>query len=159
MRGSIIMTVLVAVLSAACEPHIDLTTGLELVEVSTGWYDAGIVDGQNKLVPSISFKLKNISDRPLSTLQANVLFNRVGEDTEWGSSYVRVVGTEGLAPGAQSAPQSVQCPKGYTGSEPRAEMLANPEFVDARVRVMAKYGSAQWKPIGEFIVDRRLLDR
>jgi len=159
MRASLIVAVFAAALSAACEPTVDLTAGLEVVEVSTGWSDAGIVNGQNKLVPFVSFKFKNVSNQVLSTLQANVLFSRVGEETEWGSSYIKVAGSEGLAPGAVSGTQNVACPKGYTGSESRQQMLDNPSFVDARVRIMAKYSSAQWKLVGEYTIDRRLLAR
>ena len=43
--------------------------GLQVQDVSTGWFDAGIVNGQNKLVPSITFRLKNISDQKLVVLQ------------------------------------------------------------------------------------------
>lgn len=157
MRASLGAVLLVAGLSAACEPTVDLTAGLQVVDVSTGWSDAGVVNGQNKLVPSVTFKFKNVSGQALGTLQANVLFSRVGEDTEWGSSYIKIVGTEGLAPGAQSGTQNVSCPKGYTGSEPRQQMLNNPQFVDARVKIMAKYASTQWKPVGEYTIERRLI--
>ncbi len=159
MRASLAVAVLAAAFSVRCAPVVDLTAGLEVVEVSSGWTDAGTASGRNKIVPSISFRFKNVSDQTLSTLQANVLFSRVGESNEWGSGYVRVVGSEGLPPGALSGSQTVSCPKGYTGSEPRLQMLANPEFVDARIKIMAKYGSNQWKPVGEYTVERRLLAR
>jgi hypothetical protein len=50
-----------AVCSAACGPTVDLTKGLQVTIVNTGWFDAGIVNGQNKLVPTVSFTLKNAS--------------------------------------------------------------------------------------------------
>jgi hypothetical protein len=156
MRGLLITALLAACVFSGCQKPIDLTKGLELVDVSTGWHDAGIVNAQNKLVPSVTFKLKNVSDRSLGTLQANVIFRRVGEETEWGASFVRISGTDGLAPGAISEPQRVNCPKGYTGAEPRQDMLANSQFVDARVQIFAKYGSTQWQRVGEYTIDRRL---
>jgi len=55
--------------AGACGPSVDLTKGLHLEAVSTGWLDAGVVDGKNKVVPAVSFKLKNVSDQPLKTLQ------------------------------------------------------------------------------------------
>src|SRR5262249_1790418 len=70
----------------ACQPSIDPATGLQLESVSTGWQAAGVVDGRNKLVPSVSFKLKNVSDRPLPSLQVNAVFRRIGEGGEWGSA-------------------------------------------------------------------------
>ncbi len=157
MRVLGLAAVVVSLLASGCQTEVDLTKGLEVTDVSTGWSNAGDVNGQNKMVPTISFRFKNNSAQTLGTLQANVLFRRVNEEAEWGSSYVRVIGTEGLAPGASSDVQKVSCPKGYTGTETRTQMMANSNFVDARVRIFAKYGSTQWAPVGDFVVDRQLL--
>jgi hypothetical protein len=157
MRGAFLIALLAALLSAGCGPTVDLSTGLQAVNVSTGWFDMGIVDGQNKLVPSVTFQFKNVSDQNLSTLQGNVIFRRAGENDEWGAGYVKITGSEGLDPAATSNPVSVKSPRGYTGSESRQEMLANSQFVDARVQLFAKYASTQWKLIGEFPVERKLL--
>jgi hypothetical protein len=48
---------------------------------------------------------------------------------------------------------------GYTGSEPRQQMLANAQFVDAKIQVFAKYGSTQWQKVGEFAVPRTLISK
>ena len=66
-----------------------------MLDVSTGWFDAGIVDGQNKLVPTVTFTLKNVSDQKLRVLQVNALFRRVTENDEWGSGLVTVAGSDG----------------------------------------------------------------
>jgi hypothetical protein len=151
----------VAALSAsvwsACSPGADVATAIQVLDVSTGWHDAGIVNGQNKLVPSVTFKLKNISDEPVSTLQANVLFHRINSPEEWGNGFLRVAGSEGLAPGATSEALTVKSDLGYTGSETRADMLKNSQFVDAKVRILAKAGSNYWHPLGEYQIERRLL--
>src|SRR5713101_1741939 len=107
MRNTLWLALIVAVATAACGPTVDLTNGLQVVDVSTGWWDAGIVEGQNKLVPTATFKFKNVSDQPLNILQANVVFRRVTEDKEWGSVFVKIAGSEALAPGATSESQTV----------------------------------------------------
>ena len=146
-----------AVVSApACGPGADVSTAIQVLEVSSGWYDAGIVNGQNKLVPSVTFKLKNISDKPVTTLQANVLFHRVNSPEEWGNGFLRVAGSQGLPAGATSDPLTVKSDLGYTGTETRADMLKNSNFVDAKVRILAKAGSNYWHPLGEFPIERRL---
>jgi len=149
--------VLASGLVACNGPALDLAKQLTVEDVSTGWFDAGLVNGQNKLVPTLSFRLKNTSDQTLRTLQVNVLFFRVSEDNEWGSGFKTVVGSAGLAPGATSEPQTVASQLGYTGSEPRQQMLQNPQFVDTKARLFAKYGSQQWTRIGEYPVTRRLI--
>lgn len=153
------VVLLAAVATASCGPPVDLTKGLQVVDVSTGWWDAGVVNGQNKLVPSATFKLKNVSDQNLTILQANVVFRRVTEDKEWGSSFVKVTGSEGLAPGATSASQTVKSQLGYTGSEPRQQMFANSQFVDAKIQIFAKYANTQWQKVGEYPVPRTLIEK
>lgn len=159
MRQALWVLLTAAVLSSSCGETVDLTKGLEVIDVAAGWHDAGIVDGKNKLVPSITFALKNVSHQELSTLQANVVFRRVTEEKEWGAMFVRVTGSEGLAPGAASQPQTVRSPLGYTGTESRQQMLANAQFVDARAEVFVKYGSTQWQLVGAFPVPRTLMTK
>ena len=149
---------LLAVLSFGCGPTVDLTKGLELTIVDTGWFDAGIVNGQNKLVPSVSFTLRNVSDQKLVSLQINSLFRRVNENEEWGSAFLNAAGSEGLAPGATTPVLTARSNLGYTGSDQsRMEMLENAHFVDAKVELFAKYGSIQWVRMGTYPIKRQLL--
>ena len=155
-----LLAILLVVLpSTACGPVVDLTKGLQILDVSTGWFDAGLVDGQNKLVPVVSFKLKNVSDQTLVTLQVNALFRRVAEKDEWGSGFLTAAGTAGLAPGATTQTLTIKSNLGYKGPEPRQEMLRNSLFVDAKFELSAKYGSSQYSRIGEYPIKRELIVR
>jgi hypothetical protein len=146
--------------AAGCGPAVDLTKGLEVTIVNTGWYDAGIVNGQNKLVPSVTFTLKNVSEQKLSTLQVNALFRRVTENDEWGSGFLTAAGSSGLASGATTSPLTIKSPLGYTGSDQsRQEMLQNSHFIDAKVELFAKYGSTQWTRVGSYPIERKLITK
>src|ERR1700730_8701155 len=83
MRSCARLLFVCLIVCAGCAKPIDLTTGLRVQNVSTGWFDAGIVNGQTKLVPSISFTLKNVSDQKLVALQINAVFRRVTDKEEW----------------------------------------------------------------------------
>jgi hypothetical protein len=146
-----------AIVAACGGPPVDLSQGLQVLDVSTGWHDDGIVNGQNKLVPRIDFRLKNVSDQPLVALQVNCVFRRVNETDELGSGFATVTRSNALGPGETSQLLSIKSNFGYTGSEPRAEMLKNSLFVDAKVDVMAKYSSVLWKKIAEQPIDRQLV--
>jgi len=161
MRASARWLVFLALASSvACGPIVDLTKGLEVAIVNSGWYDLGIVNGQTKLVPTVTFTLHNVSDQKLVTLQINALFRRVSENTEWGSGFLTVVGSSGLAPGATTAPITIKSQNGYTGSDQsRQEMLQNTQFVDAKVELFGKYGSTQWVRLGTYPTTRQLLAR
>ena len=155
----VLLAALSSIFTPACGPTVDLATGLEVEVVSTGWFDAGIVDGKNKLVPSVSFKLKNVASQTLTTLQVNALFRRVGEKDEWGSGFLAAAGSGGLAPGATTETLTVKSQLGYTGAESRADMLKNSQFVDAKVDLFAKYASTQWTRLGEYPISRQLIVR
>jgi hypothetical protein len=159
MRALVRLLLCVAAVStAACGPMVDLTKGLEVAIVNTGWYDVGIVNGQNKLVPAVSFTLKNVSEQKLVSLQVNAIFHRISEPDEWGAELVTAAGSSGLPAGQMTGVLSAKSPRGYTGSDQsRQEMLQNSHFVDAKVELFAKYGSAQWTRIGMYPIVRQLL--
>jgi hypothetical protein len=160
MRRFVRLLLILAIACSGCGPAIDLTKGLQVEIVSTGWFDAGIVNGQNKLVPSVTFTLKNLSDQKLRTLQVNASFRRVAENDEWGNGFVTAAGSGGLAPAATTAPITIKSQLGYTGSEQsRQEMLLNSHFVDAKVELSAKYASQQWARLGSYPISRQLITK
>jgi hypothetical protein len=145
------------VAAPACSPGVDLTRGLRLESLVTGWYEASAEEGRIKLVPAVSLQLRNVSDQTLRTLQVNAIFRRVTEDTQWGTGFRTVVGSTGLLPANTTGVVFVPSELGYVGSETRFDMLKNSRFVDARVEIYAKYGSANWTPIGRYPVTRQLI--
>ncbi len=143
---------------SACGKPVDLGKNLQVLDVSTGWADAGLTDdGQNKLVPFVQFKLKNLADQSLPVLQVNATFRPATEEKEWGSRFQSVAGSSGLAAGATTGALTLKSDHGVTGTDPRADLIKNSHFVDARVQLTAKYGATQWVKIGEYPVTRRLV--
>jgi len=157
-RG-LILFVSLALAAAGCGgPAVDLKQGLKIDIVDTGWFDAGIVEGQNKLVPTVSFTVKNVSDQKLVSVQMMASFFRVSDtSSEWGNNLLNVAGSEGLAPGATTPTLTIKSPLGYTGTDPRADMLKNAHFVDAMVKLVAKYAAIQWTHIREVPIERKLI--
>ena len=61
------------------------------------------------------------------------------EKEEWGSGFLTVVGSEGLAPGVTTPTLTIRSQNGYTGADQtREDMLHNSQFVDAEVELFAK---------------------
>jgi hypothetical protein len=149
--------VLVAGGAGCSPPPLDLTKALTLDEVTTGWFDAGIQDRKNKLVPSISFKIRNASDAQVRSVFLTAVFRRVNEEENWGDAYVRGVDPDGLQPGGVTAPIVMRCSLGYTGEQPRREMLQHKDFRDVQVFLFAKHGPEPPVKIGEFLIERQLL--
>jgi hypothetical protein len=160
MRALARVILIAALISTACGPTVDLTTGLEIEVNDTGWFDAGIVQGQNKLVPAARVTIKNVSDQPLVQLQLNAQFRRVTDPEEWGYAFMTAAGSKGLAPGATAGPFLLKSEHGYTGSDQsRQDMLKNSQFVDAKVQLFAKYGAVQWVRKGEHPIKRQLIEK
>jgi len=162
MRHALLPAVIVGVLAlAGCSRQVDVAKVLNVTDATTGWFDAGIVEGgKNKLVPTISFRLKNKDTEPIGSVQLLARFSRLNETEEWGSGpYVRAIGPEGLAPGASTPLMVLTSNLGYTGEQPRLEMLQNSSFVDARVEVFAKYRSNDFVKLYEHQIARQLITR
>ena len=140
--------------SSASQPINKL---VEPVEVRTGWFDAGVENSMNKLVPTITLSLKNVSPEPVANVQLNAVIRRVGETEEWGGAFQKVIGMQPIPPGGTTKPIVLRSNLGYTGIEPRAQMLKNSQFVDAQVQVFAKHGGNQWTKLGEWRIERTLL--
>ena len=60
----------------------------------------------NKLVPTVTLTLKNVSADPVANVQLNAVIRRVGETEEWGGAYQKVVGMDAIPP---AAPPNLSC--------------------------------------------------
>jgi hypothetical protein len=149
---------LMGALSAfACGPQIDLAKAIAPESVTTGWTDGGGGAGKNRIVPVVSFRLKNVSDRRLGQLQVNAVFRRGADTAEWSAGYLPNAARE-LPPGAETGERTVAGQQGYTGTDDREAMLRNSHFVDATADLFVKAGSSQWTRIAEFPVARQLVN-
>ena len=154
------------VCAAGCSAPVDLKQALQVTDVTSGYFDAGIVDGKNKLVPSVTFRLKKSVDDSLRPLSLNLSFKQMPPagtavppgstgETDWDEVFLQSVAFEGN----QSAPLTFKAKNGYTGDPPqsRADMLKHSNFVDMDVEIFALQTSSQWVPLHKLRVARLLL--
>jgi hypothetical protein len=139
----------------ACGKAVDLKQAIHIMDVSSGWFDAGIQDGKNKLVPSVTFRIQKNQGIDLSSLSLNVIFRVVGEDDHWDEVFLQRVDFSGDS----TAPITVRSQFGYTGDPPqtRADMLKNAHFRDMEARISAKQSSSQWVELHGVKIVRQLL--
>lgn len=157
MVRTLALPLIAALFIAGCGSR-DVQTDLKIVDVHSGWYDAGIqADGKNKLVPSISIRIQNVSRQAISGVQINAIFHRAGETQVWGEHFVRAIGSDELPAGATTNPIVLRSNLGYTGIQSRLQMLKNREFVDGTVDIFGKHGSRTWAKMGSYKIDRQLL--
>ena len=151
------LAALLAITTVACGDGVDAKAALEVTDVVTGWFDAGVVDGKNKLVPTVSFRIKNNGPTVIRGVQLNAVFRVIGDLEELGSKFIRGIDGEGLAPNATTETFVLRSDLGYTGEQPRLQMLQHGQFRDAQVEIFAKHGSAQWVKLAQYTIERQLL--
>ena len=157
----LVLVAVLALFSSNCGASVEAVAALEPIDVVTGWFDDGLVVGQkNKLVPSVTLKLRNKSGEPLKSIQINAIFRRVGEQEMWGEYFGWAIPRNpGLAAGAETQPMVMRSALGYTGTQPGMQMLQNKEFVDAKVEIFLKQGSKVWAKLAEYPIQRQLLTK
>jgi hypothetical protein len=154
-----------ALLVGSCSQPVDLKQNLKVTEVSGGWFDFGIVEGKNKLVPSLTFKITKPADVNLRSLSLNVHFKKIvdpskpgieGEE-EFDEVFLQMVPFENN----ETKLLTVRPTTGFTGDPPqtRAEMLQHRLFQDVRARVFAKQSSTTWVEILAFDLPRTILTK
>jgi hypothetical protein len=146
---------LALVISTSCGARVDLSA-LEVTDTFTGWYDNGIKDGKNHLVPSVNFRLKNNGSAPASYVQLTVSFWFKGADGEYDAREVTGISGTPVPPGGLSEPILVRASFGYTLEQPRADLFTHSQFRDVTARVIAKRDGRLVR-IAEVDIDRRLI--
>lgn len=161
MTPRIAVILFAALLATSCGSSTDAVAALEPLDVVTGWYDDGIIEGgKNKLVPSVTMKLRNKSAEPIKSIQINAIFRRVGEQEMWGEYFGWAIPRDPELPaGSETKPLVMRSTLGYTGDQPRMQMLQNREFVDAKVEIYLKRGSKVWAKLAEYPIQRQLITR
>ena len=157
---------ILAVLIAGCSGPLDLKQVLQVTEAAGGFHDVGIVDGRNKLVPRITFRITKSTDDSIRPLSLNLVFKKLPKpgaavppgspaEEDWDEVFVQNVPFEGN----QTAPIILETKAGYTGDSPqsRAEILKHSQFQDVRVHIFAKHSASQWVEIATFDIPRQVL--
>jgi hypothetical protein len=156
-RALVLFLVLAGAGATACTT-VDLTKALQVTDVQGGWYDNGLKEGKNHLVPQITFRLKNVSSEPITSVQVNVSFWKDGEDGMTDEVIIQAISSEPLPAGASTEPIKARSPVGYTqdpGSV-RADLFIHSLFKDMTARIFAKRGGAIFK-LGEFKIERKII--
>lgn len=142
-------------LLAACTDNPDLKAALQVTELQTGWFDAGIVDGKNKLVPSITFRLKNSSASDISNVSINVVFRYADNNEIHEEVFKQRLPLENN----QTERITIRSQTGHTGDPPqsRQDMLKHSMFRDIDAVILVRQSASEWIELQRARVDRQLV--
>jgi hypothetical protein len=144
-----------ALAGSACGPSVNLAQSLEVTDVLTGYYDAGLKDGWNYLKPSVSFRLRNTTDQEIGPVQITVSFWQEGADGEWDSVIMQGIRAEGLGPHQTSDSLLARANIGYRLEGARADFFNHSGFTEVTAKIFGRSG--QIYPLGEFKLDRVII--
>ena len=152
--------------ASSCSEAVDFKKTLEVTDVSGGWFDAGIVDGKNKLVPSVSFRIRKPADVRLRSLSLNIHFKKIvdpskpGLDGEEEADEVflqTVEFADGHANGDLAGASTDGCHR-RRATDAGRDAPEQP-FQDMRARVFAKESSTKWVELLTFDIPRVVLTK
>lgn len=157
---AVISAALVAALlpAAGCGPQVALDKVIQITDVHSGYTDMGLVNGETKLVPTATVRVKNTGTETISGFQLSASFWRVGEDGQKDEIQLPHLVAKDLAPGALSDPISIRANFGYRLEGARADFFTHSAFVDFTIRVIGKISGRLFK-IGEVPVERKILTK
>ncbi|MDQ3421255.1 MAG: hypothetical protein M3541_21210 [Acidobacteriota bacterium] len=141
----------------SCSTPVDLKQALQVTDVSSGYFDAGVTaEGANKLVPSVTFRLRDSSGK-LSRVALNVVFRVAASGEDKDEIFKQRVD---LADG-QTELLTLRSQAGFTGTPPqsRLDMLKNSNFQDMEAVIMVREVAAQWLELHRIPIERQLLTK
>jgi len=145
------------VAAGACGKYPDLKNQLKVVNAVTGYFDDGpTANHENRLLPSITFQLKNETDEPLSYIDLAIDFWQIGDDGPKDSKIVAGIAAKALEPGQTSDSLTIHSSIGYTLPGPRTDIFTNSLFKGFIAKLYAKF-HGRTSPLGELKVEPRLL--
>jgi hypothetical protein len=160
LSSPLVLVALLSFILSGCGGTVNVKDAFAVTDISGGWFDAGISEGKNRLVPSVTFRLQKKTDENVSAPSLNILFKRLvgGEEQEFEDVFIqRVEFTQGNSTDLLT----VRPKAGYAGEgqQSRADMLNNSHFVDVRAIIFAKQSSSNWVELARYDLPRQLLTK
>ncbi|MBD3413555.1 MAG: hypothetical protein GF421_03870 [Candidatus Aminicenantes bacterium] len=135
----------------------ELKASMELQDIDTRWEKKYYQPWPPKLilVPTISFKVKNTGEEPLSYVYFNAIFTQVGEKENLGDSFLAGIHGQPLLPGETSEEIILKSNFGVEGDNVD-HFKNNPEWKTVEVEIFAKSKGSQYILIDEYTVSKKI---
>jgi len=139
--------------------HEELEGSFEILDVETKWVQKVYQPWppKLKLVPAISFRIKNVSDQPLKYLYFNANFKLRNEISNLGDGFLQALRGEPLMPGETTETILIKSNFGFEGTN--LEHFKTSAFFKSKVidvKLFAKSQGSQYIPVGEWEVAQKI---
>ncbi|MGB9893523.1 MAG: hypothetical protein ACPLRA_03855 [Candidatus Saccharicenans sp.] len=135
----------------------ELKNSMEIVEVQTKWVSKEYRAWPPKLVlvPVISFRVKNVSDKPLYYINFNAIFKFKGETKNLGDNFLAAIRKKPVPPGGLSDPITLKSNYGVEGKT-LDSFKNNPYWKPVVVQLFARAHGSDFVLLGEWEVSREI---
>ncbi len=135
----------------------DLEASIEVVDVDTFWTDKYYQPWPPRLilVPAISFRVKNLTEKPLKYINFNANFRFMDDFENLGDSFLAAIRNNPIPPGDKSEVITLKSNYGVEGKT-LATFKDNPHWKTVFVKLFAQSKGSQFLTIGEYEISRRI---
>jgi hypothetical protein len=135
----------------------ELKESMEIVDMETRWVSKLYQPWPPRLilVPTISFKAKNVMTKPLTYINFNAIFWQKGEKENLGDCYLAVIRGTPVKPGELSPTISMKSNFGVEGKT-LDSIKNNPAWKTTYVKLFAQSKGSQFVLLGEWEVSRTI---
>jgi len=126
---------------------------LKVSDVETFWVLDPSRTEKRFLAAAVRFRVENISQETLISVDATAAFRREGSDESWGSGFFRLTeGRKRLEPGARVLVTMSSDARYSTEGEP-SSAFTNPTFKPVNATYFLRVGSSVWVEFGKASVE------
>ncbi len=135
----------------------DLDESIEIINVKTSWVDKYYQPWPPRLilVPSISFRVKNKTEKSLRYINFNANFRFRDDFENLGDAFLAAIRSDAIPPSGTSDPIHLKCNYGIEGKT-LASFQNNPHWKVAIVKLFAQSSGSQFLPLGEWEVSKKI---
>jgi len=135
----------------------DLDESIEIMDVRTSWVDKYYQPWPPRLilVPSMSFRVKNKTEKPLRYINFNANFRFRDDYENLGDAFLAAIRNDPIPPSGISDPIHLKCNYGVEGKT-LASFQNNPHWKVVIVKLFAQSSGSQFLPLGEWEISKKI---
>ncbi len=135
----------------------ELKNSVEIVDIETKWVAKAYQPWPPKLilVPAISFRVKNVSSKPLNYLNFNAIFKFKDEKENLGDNFLAAIRKEPVLPGEMSPVITLKSNFGVEGKT-LASFKDNPQWRPVVCRLFIQSKGSPHIFLGEYDISRTI---
>jgi hypothetical protein len=132
----------------------ELKASVKTIPVKSQWTYKYRTAHEVRIVPEITFKIKNTGKKPIQYLIANVIFEIEGLNQELGNGWKPIITKKPLAPGKISEPITIKSGFGYRASSVKAFYNNYNQWKRCWATIFIKWNGSQYAKFGVYEIKK-----